>query len=82
VIVYEAKKDVADVQALYQVLMYWDGLVEDAVTPAKGILIAADFSEGVDNIISKLNQRVDAAGNPYCFEKVTWRDKQVPYPPD
>lgn len=77
---YEAKKDRADVQAIYQLLMYWDGLVSDGQHPDQGVLIATDFSDGVDEIISKFNNRKDEEGNNYCFVKTTWREEGVEYP--
>jgi hypothetical protein len=81
VTIYEAKKDTANVQDLYQLLMDWDGLVHDGITPGRGILIASQFAPGVDAIMSMLNARHDEAGNAYVFGKATWREKQVPYPP-
>jgi hypothetical protein len=80
VVLYEAKKDTADVQNAYQLLMYWDGAVEDGKTPAEGILIASDFSPGVDAILAVMNGTKDRMGNAYNFSKCTWRDEGIPYP--
>jgi len=71
---------VADVQNLYQLLMYWDGAVSDGRKPDEGILIATSFSPGVDPVIKFLNSREDANGNTYKFVCKTWKDEGVPYP--
>lgn len=80
VVLYEAKKDTADMQNVYQLLMYWDGAVEDGINPAEGILLASDFSPGVDTVLEMLNSRTDRRGCKYNFSKKTWRDEGVPYP--
>lgn len=77
---YEAKKDNADAQDFYQLLMYWDGAVSDGLRPARAILLASTFSPAVDILIGDFNQRVDAEGLPYHFEKRTWKDEGVDYP--
>ena len=81
VVVYEAKKDTASVQDLYQLLMYWDGLVFDGVRPNRGMLIASQFGNGVEEVRLLLNSRLDHEGIRYNFETITWHEKQVPYPP-
>lgn len=80
VVLYEAKKDTADIQNVYQLLMYWDGAVEDGITPAEGILIASDFSPGVEPILSMLNSSKDRRGNTYKFSIKSWREEEIPYP--
>lgn len=80
VILYEAKKDNADVQDLYQLAMYWDGAVADGKTPAEGVLLAATFSAGVDAVMDWLNQREDAKGNKYSLVKKTWHAEGITYP--
>jgi len=77
---YEAKKDNADIQNLYQLLMYWDGAVEDGHTPARGVLLASTFSPGVDNLMAVINAKTDKDGNPYRLEKRTWKDERIAYP--
>jgi hypothetical protein len=80
IVLYEAKKDVADIQNLYQLLMYWDGLVEDGKTPSEGILIAKEFSPGVQTLIDVFNRMIDRRGNMYKFSKKTWREEGIDYP--
>lgn len=80
VVIYEAKKDKADVQNVYQLLMYWDGAVSDGLAPTEGIIIASAFSPGVDPILKEINGLKDHNGNPYRFSKRTWKEEGVEYP--
>ena len=80
IVLYEAKKEQADVQNLYQLLMYWDGAVADGITPTEGILLASNFSVGVDIIINIINSLVDQNGNNYNLVKKTWDEEGVAYP--
>jgi hypothetical protein len=80
IVMYEAKKDTADIQDIYQLLMYWDGAVEDGKHPSEGILIASQFSPGVDPILAWLNEKTDRSGNRYKFSKKTWADEGIKYP--
>lgn len=64
----ETKVQSAFVLDLYQLQMYWDGLVESGKVPAKGILIAKDFSPYVLQALAHLNAKKDKLGNPYIFE--------------
>jgi len=80
IVLYEAKKDEADVQDIYQLLMYWDGLVEDGLAPTEGILIATTFSPGVQIILKVLNDSKDRKGNKYNFTTRTWSDEGIKYP--
>lgn len=75
---YEAKKDVADVKSLYQLLMYWDGAVSDGLKPTRGILVSSKFSPGVDEVMDILNARKDENGNNYKLSKQTWEEADVP----
>lgn len=80
IVLYEAKKDNADVQSIYQLLMYWDGAVSDGIKPTEGILIASTFSTGVDIVLSVINSMKDQNGNNYNFIKKTWKDEKIIYP--
>jgi len=80
ILLYEAKKDFADIQDLYQLLLYWDGAVADGIKPTAGVLVSKDFAPGVDKMIAVLNARKDENGNKYNFMKKTWQDAGVPYP--
>lgn len=81
IVLYEAKKDQASVQDLYQLLMYWDGAVDDGLTPAEGVLLASSFSQAIDAVILRMNSKTDATGRPYRFVKKTWEDEGVKYKP-
>jgi len=74
------KKDLANVQDLYQLVMYWDGLVDDGVPPDVGYLVAANKAPGLDEILDRFNDMEDPEGNVYQFEFRTWRDLNVDYP--
>lgn len=78
--IYEAKKDNADLQSLYQLLMYWDGAVDDELKPTKGILLASTFSKGVKEVMKRLNQRKDEKGEWYNFVTKTWKEEGIDYP--
>jgi hypothetical protein len=80
VVLYEAKKDTADVQDLYQLLMYWDGAVEDGILPAEGILLASDFSPAVDVMLKVINATNDRKGRPYKLSRKTWSEEGIKYP--
>lgn len=80
IVLYEAKKDMADVQSAYQLLMYWDGAVADGIKPVEGILLASSFSQGVLNILRVLNSRKDQNGNRYSLISKTWQQEGIPYP--
>ncbi len=70
--VYEGKADTTTSKDVYQLRMYWDGLVYDGIIPSKGYLVAKEHSESVLDIIGIVNTMEDANGNSYNFEAITW----------
>lgn len=72
--IYEGKKDATTSKDVYQLRMYWDGLVYDGVMPNKGILLATAHPDSVKELISIVNNMCDAKGNNYNFEAKTWKD--------
>jgi hypothetical protein len=80
VVIYEAKKESASIKEVYQLVMYWDGLVSDGIDPAEGILVAVSFPEAVKKVLEYFNGRQDANGNPYILSARTWREEGVLYP--
>jgi hypothetical protein len=72
--VYELKVSKVDTLDLYQLRMYWDGLVEKGDTPKVGILAGHEFIPQMTQMIAKLNAMEDAAGNNYNFETKTLED--------
>lgn len=77
VVLYEAKKGKADAQSFYQLIMYWDGAVEDGIEPKEGILLASDFSPVIERLIQRYSQMKDAEGNNYVIKKKKWIDEDM-----
>lgn len=78
--IYEGKKDKTTPQDVYQLLMYWDGLVMDGIPVNKAILIATEHPESVKAIVNLKNESQDKNGNKYVIETKTWNDESIPYP--
>lgn len=72
--VYEGKKDMTTSKDVYQLRMYWDGLVYDGVKPTNGFLVANEHPESVKNLIQIVNTMQDANGNNYHFTAKTWEE--------
>lgn len=72
--IYEGKKEITTSKDVYQLRMYWDGLVYDGITPTKGVLLATTHPDSVKGLISIVNDMRDAKGNNYNFEAKTWND--------
>ena len=72
--IYEGKKDITTSKDVYQLRMYWDGLVYDGITPSKGVLLATTHPDSVKELINIVNNMCDAKGNNYNFETKTWED--------
>lgn len=77
VTIYEGKKDVTTSKDVYQLRMYWDGLVYDGIVPTKGILVASNHPESVKSLVSIVNTMCDANGNNYNFETRTWEQEGI-----
>ena len=70
--VYEVKAGSAAPLDVYQLLMYWDGVVrDDKKSPTLGRLVAKEISDAVKNIASEINKRKDSLGNSYNLEMKT-----------
>lgn len=72
--IYEGKKDSTSSKDVYQLRMYWDGLVYDGVTPTRGILLASEHPDSVEDLIKVVNTMRDQDGNYYHLETKTWSD--------
>lgn len=73
--VYEFKVGTAAPIDVYQLLMYWDGIVRDEnKSPKLGRLIAKEMPQSVRNIIEEINKRMDNLGNKYNLECKTIKD--------
>ncbi|MCK4348160.1 MAG: sensor histidine kinase [Thermoplasmatales archaeon] len=67
--IYEVKPDTAEPIDVYQLLMYWDGLVKDeGASPILARLVAKDAPGSVTNMIDEINKRKDNLSNQYNFE--------------
>ncbi|MBM7660407.1 hypothetical protein JOC85_001174 [Bacillus mesophilus] len=70
---FEGKKAKATIKAIHQLRMYWDGCVEDGLTPYQGILVSDSFPNELLNIIDSINNMYDAKGNKYNLAVTTWK---------
>lgn len=66
--VYEIKDDNAGPQDVYQLIMYWDGLVNDGKMPRFGRLVAESAPGSVQTLIGHWRGRTDLKGNTYNIE--------------
>ena len=80
VTIYEGKKDETHPKDIYQILMYWDGLVYDDVPINEGILIATKHPESVKKLVALKKKAKDAAGHSYNIILKTWQDENIDYP--
>ena len=74
IIIYEGKKSKTTPQDVYQLRMYWDGLVFSRKKPQKGILLGDFHPESVLKMIDFINKMKDANGNFYKIETRVWSD--------
>jgi hypothetical protein len=59
------KDEAAAPQDVYQLIMYWDGLVNDGKSPRAGVLVAETASDSVRILLKFWNGREDLGGRPY-----------------
>lgn len=73
--VYEVKARVLTPQDVYQLVMYWDGRVQDGVPPKLGRLVGVSAAPpSVNEMIRYWNTRKDANGTSYKLEVKTSRE--------
>ena len=70
--VYEGKMYNTTSKDVYQLRMYWDGLVYDGVKPDIGILVGKNNPTSVLELIKIVNGMEDANGNNYNLIAQTW----------
>ena len=81
--IYELKAGKGEPQDLYQLRMYWDGLVLSGVQPTRGVLLAAGFSEHMAAMVPLLNALPaplfpdGTPSAPYNFSLATHAEKQL-----
>lgn len=78
--IYEGKKDKTAPQDVYQLLMYWDGLVMDNTPINEAVLIAANHPASVRQLVDVKRQSKDMNGNEYNIILKTWQDEDINYP--
>ncbi len=77
IIIYEGKKNKTSPQDVYQLRMYWDGLVYNDKKPKKGILLGNEHPDSVLQMIQFINKMKDANGNPYVLETREWNEFNI-----
>ena len=77
--IYEGKKDQTTSKDVYQLRMYWDGLVYDGVKPDLGILVADTHPDSVLQMIQHVNLMKDAEGRNYNIVAKTWSELGIDY---
>ena len=81
--IYELKAGKGEPQDLYQLRMYWDGLVLSGVQPTRGVLLAAGFAEHMAAMLPLMNALpapLFPDGSPsaaYNFSLATHAEKQL-----
>lgn len=81
--IYELKVHKAEPQHLYQLKMYWDGLVLEGVQPTRGYLLAAEYSDNLLQMARKMNGLPTppfpdgSPSQPYRFVLATHGEKQL-----
>lgn len=78
--IYEGKRKRTEPKDVYQLVMYWDGLVADGKRPKKGILISSEHPDSVVDLIAQMNMRIDASGSNYYLVTERWTDEGIQYP--
>ncbi|WP_321299809.1 ATP-binding protein [uncultured Sphaerochaeta sp.] len=74
---FEGKIDQTHAKDLYQLRMYWDGLVADGIQPSHAFLIGKNHSGAVNDLVNEVNNMKDCNGNNYNVELVKWSDYQL-----
>ena len=79
--IYELKVRKAEPQDLYQLRMYWDGLVLSGVQPTRGTLLADSYTDNLKKMLQMVNELPAPSfpdGSPsakYCFTLATLKEK-------
>jgi hypothetical protein len=73
-VVYEAKAGRAYPLDVYQLRLYWDGLVHDGAQPTEGILVVNDASRGAKAVMRTVNGLKDKNGVSYKLSIKKWSD--------
>lgn len=73
---YEVKVGSGQPLDLYQLKMYWDGLVLEGYNPRRAVLLAKNFPESMHKMVDKMNKKLKppTGSPPYKFELLTLED--------
>ncbi|MGB4774725.1 MAG: hypothetical protein WBP45_06120, partial [Daejeonella sp.] len=75
IIIYEVKTDSATALNVYQLKMYWEGLIENGEIPQEGQLVCLDYNSTIEEMIKKINTLVPKDGYPpFNFKLVTLKE--------
>lgn len=75
--VYEGKKKQTTINDVYQLIKYWDGLVNDGYSIKEGVLIAKDHPKSVKDLVKIKNQSLDINGEEYNIKLKTWQEYDI-----
>jgi len=81
ILIYELKVGTGSPIHLYQLKMYWDGLVIQGEQPKEGVLMVEDFNTNLEEMANKMNQQSPpllpdkSISKPYNFKIEKHRDK-------
>lgn len=73
-VIYETKPGKASPLDVYQLRMYWDGIVEDGKRPTASILVCKEWTTGAETVMDYVNSLKDKKGEQYCLEFKKWDD--------
>lgn len=76
-IIYETKSGKASPLDVYQLRLYWDGLLVDGRQPTAAILVAKNWTTGVQTITNFVNSLTDKNGKNYQLELKKWDDFKI-----
>lgn len=76
VIIYELKVGSAQPIHVYQIKMYWDGLILEDEKIKEAVLLVEDYSDLIQEMIGKINTQLkDPSGNEYNIKIEKYSDK-------
>ena len=66
--IYEMKAGQVQSIFIYQLRMYWDGLALAGEQPTLGLLVAEEYQDVHQSMVSRINELLDPSGKPYKLE--------------
>lgn len=78
IIIYEIKVGTGSPLDLYQLKMYWDGLVLNGEQPKEGVLLVEDFHTNLEEMSNRMNELSSPKDSkPYNFKIAKHADKKL-----